>query len=194
MQTITRSCTFDSGHRVMNERMKCFNLHGHTYKLELELEFNEMKAIGYAIDFKEIKRVGLQWVDDYFDHGMILNPKDEASIALCVALKSKMWLMSLNGDEYCNPTVENIAKELCLAMSMLLDSPMIKVSSVKLWETPNCFTTCKRSNIAPRHRRHFAEKNAKKIEAYKEHMGVYEYDDREIKVLRYKPRPDIEQE
>lgn len=25
-QYITRKCTFDSGHRVMNEKMKCFKL------------------------------------------------------------------------------------------------------------------------------------------------------------------------
>ena len=54
-QYITRKGTFDSGHRVMNERMKCFNIHGHTYLYELEFEFNEMEEIGYAIDFKEIK-------------------------------------------------------------------------------------------------------------------------------------------
>jgi hypothetical protein len=56
-QYITRKGNFDSGHRVMNERMKCFNIHGHTYLYELEFEFNEMEEIGYAIDFKEIKRV-----------------------------------------------------------------------------------------------------------------------------------------
>ena len=31
MQLITRKGTFDSGHRVMNEQYKCYNLHGHTY-------------------------------------------------------------------------------------------------------------------------------------------------------------------
>lgn len=41
-QYITRKGNFDSGHRVMNERMKCFNIHGHTYLYELEFEFNEI--------------------------------------------------------------------------------------------------------------------------------------------------------
>lgn len=27
-QHISRKGSFDSGHRVMNEKMKCFNLHG----------------------------------------------------------------------------------------------------------------------------------------------------------------------
>jgi 6-pyruvoyltetrahydropterin/6-carboxytetrahydropterin synthase len=67
-QNIIRSCTFDSGHRVMNEKMKCFNMHGHTYLCDVDFEFYEMEDIGYAIDFKEIKRVGLQWIDDLLDH------------------------------------------------------------------------------------------------------------------------------
>jgi len=71
-QYITRKGSFDSGHRVMNERMKCFNIHGHTYLYELEFEFNEMEEIGYAIDFKEIKRVGWQWINDIIKNGMIL--------------------------------------------------------------------------------------------------------------------------
>ena len=111
-QTITRKGSFDSGHRVMNERMKCFNIHGHTYIYELTFEFNEMEEIGYAIDFKEIKRVGCQWIDDLLDHGFIVNPKDEAVINACKLTTSKIWYMSLNGkDEYCNPSAENIAKE-----------------------------------------------------------------------------------
>ena len=86
-QYITRKGTFDSGHRVMNERMKCFNMHGHTYLYELEFEFNSMEAIGYAIDFKEIKRVGCQWIDDMLDHGFIVNPKDDDVIKACAKIR-----------------------------------------------------------------------------------------------------------
>ena len=119
-QYITRKGSFDSGHRVMNERMKCFNIHGHTYLYELEFEFNEMEEISYAIDFKEIKRVGCQWIDDILDHGMLLNPQDTELINTTKNYGSKMWLMSLNGEnKYCNPSVENIAKEVFLAMMVL---------------------------------------------------------------------------
>jgi 6-pyruvoyl-tetrahydropterin synthase len=106
----------------MNEAMKCFNMHGHTYICYTEFEFNEMEDIGYAIDFKEIKRVGLQWIDDLLDHGMILNPKDTEVINAAKNTNSKMWLMSLNGEgNYCNPSVENIAKEIFLAMMVLFE-------------------------------------------------------------------------
>ena len=51
MQLITRKCSFDSGHRVMNEAMKCFNIHGHTYLCEVTFQHENMEDIGYAIDF-----------------------------------------------------------------------------------------------------------------------------------------------
>ena len=117
MQLITRNGNFDSAHRVMNEKMKCFSLHGHTYLYSLTFSFEKMESIGYALDFKEIKRVYMQWIDDILDHGSILNPKDEIVIKAVNELGNKLWLMSLNGEgEYCNPSVENIAKEIFLSL------------------------------------------------------------------------------
>lgn len=179
-QTITRKGNFDSGHRVMNEKMKCFNLHGHTYLYELSFEFNSMESIGYAIDFKEIKRVACQWIDDLLDHGVIVNPKDEAVIDCAYKTGSKIWFMSLNGhNEYCNPTVENIAKEVFLAMDMLFNQYKdLKIKKVKIFETPNCFTTCKRNSISELERVNFMNSNARQLSAYAEAKGIMNYDDR----------------
>lgn len=180
-QEIIRHCTFDSGHRVMNEKMKCFNLHGHTYKLEVYLSFDSMRDIGYPLDFKEIKRVGLQWIDDTVDHGVIVNPKDESVIRCAEETGSKIWYMSLNGkDAYCNPTVENIAKEMLLALELLLNDPRwdLKVSRVRVWETPNCSTLCPVEAITPQERRSFRAQNEKAILDYKTKKGELDYDDR----------------
>lgn len=181
-QTITRKGSFDAGHRVMNERMKCFNLHGHTYLYELEFQFNQMQEIGYAIDFKEIKRVGCQWIDDILDHGMLINPKDEHVIAVSDALKSKKWVMSLNGTgEYCNPSVENIAKEIFLAISYLLDNQNLKLRRIRLYETPNCYSDCFERSISGKEKSNFLLVHREELQKYKENTGVVEYDDRKIK-------------
>jgi 6-pyruvoyltetrahydropterin/6-carboxytetrahydropterin synthase len=180
-QTITRKGTFDSGHRVMNERLKCFNLHGHTYLYELTFVFSSMEAIGYAIDFKEIKRVGCQWIDDVLDHGTIVNPHDKSVIQACFETGSKMWTMSLNGPrEYCNPSVENIAKEMFLGISFLMDTVNLKLASVCLYETPNCFTVCASSSISDIERYNFLRVNRTDLETYKDAKGVVEYDDRRV--------------
>ena len=188
VQYISRKGNFDSGHRVMNEYMKCFNIHGHTYLYELTFSFENMEEIGYALDFKEIKRVYCQWIDDLLDHGMILNPKDELLIKTTKEYGTKLWEMSLNGKgEYCNPSVENIAKEVFLAMDHLshilygTSQTGLKIHSVKIYETPNCWTECFRDSITETEQAHFMDANAKAIKEYAQEKGVLEYDDRKIK-------------
>jgi 6-pyruvoyltetrahydropterin/6-carboxytetrahydropterin synthase len=185
MQLITRKGNFDSGHRVMNECMKCFNIHGHTYLYELTFSFENMEEIGYAIDFKEIKRVFCQWIDDKLDHGMILNPKDTKLIETTQEYGSKLWLMSLNGaGEYCNPSVENIAKEIFLAMALLANElypgkdKALNISKVLIYETPNCWTECNWSSMSEKEIFNFKENRYTEIKEYAKEKGVLEYDDR----------------
>lgn len=188
IQYISRKGNFDSGHRVMNEFMKCFNIHGHTYLYELTFSFENMEEIGYAIDFKEIKRVFCQWIDDILDHGMILNAKDELLIKTTKDYGTKLWLMSLNGGgEYCNPSVENIAKEVFLAMEILTDelykgAPTgLKIHNVKIYETPNCWTDCSKESISTKEWNNFYLERQWEIREYARSKGVLEYDDRKIK-------------
>ena len=181
-QYITRKGTFDSGHRVMNERMKCFNMHGHTYLYELEFEFNSMEAIGYAIDFKEIKRVGCQWIDDMLDHGFIVNPKDDDVIKACQLTGSKIWYMSLNGsNQYCNPSAENIAKEIFLAMFVLfMPYENLRIHKITLYETPNSYTTCTLESFDNTEWDNWMRHNKDGVDFYRDQKGVVEYDDRRI--------------
>tara|TARA_Y100000310_G_C20468908_1_gene709014 strand:- start:79 stop:519 length:441 start_codon:yes stop_codon:yes gene_type:complete len=139
-----------------------------------------MESIGYALDFKEIKRVGCQWIDDLLDHGMILNPKDEKVIQVVEDLSTKLWLMSLNGKgEYCNPSVENIAREVILAEHILFENyPLLEPTMVKIFETPNCWTECYYSQIPPKEQDNFYDEHYDEIKAYAEQKGILEYDDR----------------
>jgi len=185
IQYISRKGNFDSGHRVMNEFMKCFNIHGHTYLYELTFSFENMEEIGYAIDFKEIKRVFCQWIDDILDHGMLLNAKDELLIKTTKDYGTKLWLMSLNGKgEYCNPSVENIAKEVFLAMEILsntlyANTPTgLKIHKVQIYETPNCSTECLSDSISTAETFNFQLAQGDAIAAYAREKGVLEYDDR----------------
>lgn len=178
MQTIVRKGSFDSMHRVMNEKFKCFNVHGHTYLYELHFTFEQMKEIGYAVDFKEIKRVACQWIDDHLDHGAILNPKDQHLLTVCSVLNSKVWTMSLNNGEYCNPTVENLAKEIYLAVRFLMRDQGVKLHRVVLYETPNCFTECTSMATTSHEVDNFYASHSEKLEHYRIQKGIVTYDDR----------------
>jgi len=180
MQYITRSGNFDSGHRVMNEAMKCFNIHGHTYLYDLTFSFKTMEDIGYTIDFKEIKRIGCQWIDDVLDHGLIVNPKDTVYIEAAKSINNKIWKMSLNGEgKYCNPTVENVAREVFIAMEILFESYSdLKIHQIKIHETPNCHTVCDYDSIPNVERENFRDTNFVSIKEYADEKGILEYDDR----------------
>lgn len=180
MQTLIRKTSFDSGHRVMNEKMKCFNIHGHTYIAEIEFAFDSIESIGYAIDFKEVKRVGLQWIDDILDHAFIANPHDQVMIESSTKLGSKVWLMSLNGFlEYCNPTAENISKELFLAMEILfMNYKGLQIHSIRLHETPNCSVMCWNDSISDIERKNFRDQNRHQLYDYAKQKGILNYDDR----------------
>ena len=180
-QLITRKGSFDSMHRVLNERLKCFLPHGHTYLYELTYSFKTMEEIGYAIDFKEIKRIGCQWIDDMVDHGAILNPKDDILIDAVTKLNGKLWLMSLNGHgEYCNPSAENIAKEIFLAQEILFAqyTPNLNIHQIRLYETPNCYTDCFASSICRTERNNFNLVRYNDLLTYRDEKGRVEYDDR----------------
>jgi 6-pyruvoyltetrahydropterin/6-carboxytetrahydropterin synthase len=182
---MTRKHKFDAAHRVMFERVKCFNMHGHEYHVEVTLSYDEMHSIGYAIDLKEIRRLGLSYLDKRFDHGAILNPLDVDFIEPCIKNKTKIHIMNLMGPgQDCNPSAENIAKEVFFAMSKLLDNPEdcnLKVHKVRLYETINCYVDCYRDTLSSSDWKNLEESEyAIDIQDHKTKMGTFEYDVRKV--------------
>jgi len=181
-QYITRVVELDIGHRVMHERVKCYSLHGHRVKVELTFLFTASADIGYCIDFKEIKRIGGQWLDDMLDHSFIANPKDHAVIKAIRETDSKYYLMSLAGaGNYCNPTAENIAREIFLAMEILFANfKDLSIYHVRYYETPSCFVdTCKKS-INRKESKNFHKYRYEDIANYATDKGIFEYDSRKL--------------
>jgi 6-pyruvoyltetrahydropterin/6-carboxytetrahydropterin synthase len=90
--------------------------------------------------------------------------------------------MSLNGEnQYCNPSVENIAKEIFLAMEVLFKKyDNLKIHKVTLYETPNCYTECIEESISEFERMNWLMTNEDGITFYREQKGYIEYDDRKL--------------
>ena len=145
------------------------------------------KTLVTRLIFKEIKRVFLQWIDDILDHGMILNPHDEMLIETTEKMGTKLWLMSLNGEgNYCNPSVENIAREVFLALDIMCshlypdEKIGLKMHNIKIFETPNCASTCFRESISDTERMNFERARYFELIEYADKKGVKEYDDRKF--------------
>ncbi|MDF1796661.1 MAG: 6-carboxytetrahydropterin synthase [Coxiellaceae bacterium] len=180
---IVRNVTLDLGHRLMDERFKCHSIHGHRVEVELHFGFSVQYDIGYCIDFKEIKRIAGEWLDSTLDHGFMANPQDEAVITACQATNTNLYLMSLNGEgEYCNPTAENSAKEIFLAISTLFESNKdLTLYKVRYIETANCWVEAFANSCSEAERQNFMAFRGEELRAYARAKGSIEYDQRNLK-------------
>lgn len=139
--TCTRKIGFDAGHRVCGHESKCAHLHGHRYTVLLTATADQ-DELGRIIDFGVLKALVGDWIDHYWDHGMLLwehDPLRRLIEAFNVGGEGtddpqKVYTMPEN------PTAENIAKYLLehVCPDVLADTG-VEVTHVRVWETPNCY-------------------------------------------------------
>jgi 6-pyruvoyltetrahydropterin/6-carboxytetrahydropterin synthase len=138
--TITRRLTFAAGHRIYGHESKCAHLHGHNYVVELTAvqRTGELDKLGRVIDFAVLKSLVGGWLEQEWDHKMILKCDDPLGTLLLDEAKHIYYLPT-------NPTAENMARylldEIC---PELLRSTDVDVMRVKLWETENCYAVAEK--------------------------------------------------
>ena len=109
MLELKKSFKFEASHRLycMKDGHPCRNLHGHSYVVYATIKVNSMETFenpNMIIDFSKLKTFQT-WLDDNFDHALILNPADEFYLAV-KSFDGEMKLRTMpNGD----PTAENMA-------------------------------------------------------------------------------------
>ena len=135
MLTIIRRLEFDAGHRVMNHESKCATLHGHRYVIEIEASAKDLDSIGRIIDFSVLKEKIGTWLDENWDHNLILFKDDIETVTAAKSIPRKKEPFICEW----NPTAENLAsfllKEVC---PHLMQGTDIFITAVTVHETPNC--------------------------------------------------------
>ena len=104
---------FASAHTLRDYPGACSRMHGHNWKLELEVVAKALDDVGMAIDFKQMKNAANE-VGDRLDH---------------------RYLNDLDPFTEINPTAENIAAYMYREIAAKLNSDTIRVAAVTLWET-----------------------------------------------------------
>ncbi|MGD8558766.1 MAG: 6-carboxytetrahydropterin synthase QueD [Gammaproteobacteria bacterium] len=104
---------FASAHTLRDYPGACSRLHGHNWKVEVEVCASELDSVGMGIDFKAIK-TATKKVTAELDHRYLneIKPFDEI-----------------------NPTAENIAAYIYQGVSELLNNDRVRVTAITLWET-----------------------------------------------------------
>ena len=76
MITVERYHDISMGHRVVGHESKCRHLHGHNYRIHFVCTAPELDGVGRVIDFSEIKERLCQWLEENWDHKMVLWAED----------------------------------------------------------------------------------------------------------------------
>ncbi|MEM9412140.1 MAG: 6-carboxytetrahydropterin synthase [Planctomycetota bacterium] len=134
--TIMRRIPFCAGHRLLGHEGKCANLHGHNYVAEIYITGDETDKIGRVVDFSVVNRLFKGWIDDNWDHGMLVWNEDKGAIEAIQAMSpNRLYRMPYN------PTAENMAKYLLLEISPQLvkqiEGYSVQATKVVIWETEN---------------------------------------------------------
>ena len=112
---------FASAHTLRNYPGACARMHGHNWKVELEVVASKLNDMGIAIDFKAMKKATNE-VCDRLDH---------------------QYLNDIAPFDMINPTAENIAAWLYGEVGRMINNDHVKVRAVTLWETERaCVRYC----------------------------------------------------
>ena len=106
---ITREIQVDTGHRIPFHKAKCYNVHGHRYRIIATVEGTTVDQLGISdhgmvMDFGDLKSILMHKVHDIIDHGFIVWKDDTA---LKEFLQKEGYRVVVFEDV---PTAENIAR------------------------------------------------------------------------------------
>lgn len=155
MYYTTKTFTFDAAHRLTSHEGLCYNIHGHTYKVEVTLRSDEVQSAGSSqgmiMDFKDLKEIAAGKVLDKLDHAYIYNEYDVNEID-----KDLVQTMKKHGLKTFAfpgvPTAENMSRfffhEIQNAMTAVMDAFYSGlVYKVKVWETPTSYADYKKGGL-----------------------------------------------
>jgi 6-pyruvoyltetrahydropterin/6-carboxytetrahydropterin synthase len=115
--------TFAAGHALRNYRGKCENVHGHNYRVRVNIEGPDLDHAGLLVDFVELKRV-MRAIIEKLDH---------------------QFLNDVPPFDKLNPSAENMARYFFEEMSRELGGDgrpnPVRVAEVKIWETETATAT-----------------------------------------------------
>lgn len=138
MYILKTEASFDSAHFLSAYDGKCSNLHGHRWKIEIEIKSDELvkdgQCRGMIVDFGDLKN-DLKNLADSFDHAFIYE-KGTLKEATIAALKDENFRLI---EVDFRPTAENFSKYFYDVMQ----NKGYKVRTLTVYETPNnCASYC----------------------------------------------------
>ena len=129
---IAKNFRWEMAHRLQCHKGKCFNLHGHSYKMEVEFEGSVDKNTGMVLDYFEVKDIVAPLVNE-LDHTVIIWEKDTILIEKISELNSNHVIVPFE------TTAENLVGYFLEKISKSNLPKEIKKIKVRVCETDNTY-------------------------------------------------------
>lgn len=143
----TRYHDFSCGHRVVGHESKCALLHGHNYRVRFSVSAGAtLDGVGRVIDFSVIKTLLCEWVEENWDHRLLIwaeDPEVQNLRAHAYGEAFKLLADSIVWVPF-NPTAENMAAYLLLEIGpRQLQNTGTHLVRVVVEETRKCSVTAR---------------------------------------------------
>lgn len=146
--TITKEYTWDMAHMLAEHEGLCLNVHGHTYKMQVDVARKQGAtfvqttgpASGMVTDFKELKEVVANNLVCTLDHSFMYWTKSPDQVEHVIANALIGANRRVIQVPY-RPTAENMAMDFIMLInrSLKLREADYFVTSLRIWETPTSF-------------------------------------------------------
>lgn len=126
---IAKEFRWEMGHRLPNHDGACRNVHGHSYRMEVEVEGDVSPDTGMIMDFGDISRIVKPLVAE-LDHAFLCQDTDTEVLALLERMNMKRVLIDRPS------TVENICRLFVDRLRpVFANVPQVHTFTVRIWET-----------------------------------------------------------
>ena len=133
--TISRYHDISCGHRVVGHENKCRFLHGHNYRVHFHCRSkvsDQLDHLGRVVDFSIISTKLCEWLENNWDHRMLIWQEDPILNQLKTLDETVVELPF-------NPTAENLARYLVETVAPKeFNDQDVELYSVTIDETRKC--------------------------------------------------------
>jgi len=142
--TVAKRFRWEAAHRLPWHEGPCDNLHGHSYRMTVELEGTPDER-GMLVDFQDVKQA-LKPLVDAWDHAILVAETDRE---LRQIVEQTGWKHALLP---CDTTAENlsahVADYLCKEAGDMLRANDVETVRVRLAETETCYAEAEQRVLA----------------------------------------------
>ena len=141
MTAVTRHVEFEAAHLLQGYNGRCGSLHGHSYKMEVQVSCPEssrrMNDFGFVMDFKKLDSILENYIPDHCFITNISNHEGTADYEIAKIVENNGMRIFKMVNE---PSAENMVNLFAKDLQILIGEPFI-VERIDLWETTDSHAT-----------------------------------------------------